>query len=44
MGEKEGGRGRIDIHSARGISNNRSLVGDAGYYTSVAKADAYSFG
>jgi hypothetical protein len=35
-----GAPGRMHIHSARGISNNGALVGDDGYCTTVARADA----
>jgi hypothetical protein len=30
----------MHIHSARGISDNRALVGDDGLFTTVAGADA----
>jgi hypothetical protein len=35
-----GALGRMHIHSARGISDNGALVGDDGYCTIVAGADA----
>jgi hypothetical protein len=34
----------MHIYSARGIFDNGALVGDDGYCTTVAGADAYSFG
>jgi hypothetical protein len=48
LGKKKGAGvgapGRMHIHSARGISNNGALFGDHGLCTTIARADAYSFG
>jgi hypothetical protein len=35
-----GAPGRMNIHSARGISDSGALVGDDGYCTTVVEADA----
>jgi hypothetical protein len=44
-GKKKGAGVGADAHSfSQGISDNGALVGDEGWCTSVAGADAYSFG